>query len=82
MVTPLELDFAREAVLFIFQEKDLDTAVSAQEKLAAALKGVEQGGGGKAVNLSAMDAGGDVVVDFGKWTVDLGNGTLFGGGPT
>lgn len=48
--------------------------MAAQAKLAGALKG-----GG---NMSGMDAGGSIVVDFGRWTVDLGNGTLFGGGPT
>lgn len=32
--------------------------------------------------MGAMDAGGNIVVDFERWTVDLGNGTLFGGGPT
>lgn len=78
MVTPLELDFAREVVLFVFQEKDLNTAVAAQAKLAGALKGE----GGRGGNLSAMDAGGNIVVDFQRFTVDLGNGTLFGGGPT
>lgn len=31
-------------------------------------------------NASKTPVGGGVVVDFGRWTVDLGNGTLFGGG--
>jgi len=82
VVTPLENDFAREVVLFVFQEKDLNTAVAAQAKLALALQSAEQGQTGLGYNMSAMDAGGNIVVDFQRFTVDLGNGTLFGGGPT
>lgn len=66
-------DFARVAVLFILQEKTLNTAIAAnknlQEKLADS----------KTWNTSAVFAGEAVLVDFGKWTVDLGNGTVFGG---
>ena len=81
IVTPLDFDFARIAVLFILQEKDLNTAVSAQEKLQMALKGAEDGKSGQGYNMSGMDAGQSIVVDFTKFTVDFGNGTVFGGGP-
>ncbi|KAL8822259.1 MAG: hypothetical protein Q9191_007002 [Dirinaria sp. TL-2023a] len=80
-VTQQDLDFARTVVLFIFQEKPLDTAVTAQEKLQQALRGVEQGKTGPGYNMSAMDAGQSIVVDFEHFTVDFGNGTQFGGGP-
>lgn len=82
VVTPLDVDFARTVVLFIFQEKTLSTAVSAQEKLQQALKGEQQGKTGQGYNMSAMDAGQNIIVDFEKFTVDLGNGTLFGGAPS
>ena len=80
-VTSLDIDFAGTVVLFIFQEKNLSIAVTAQEKLQMALEGVEQGKNGQGYNMSAMDAGESIVVDFKRFTVDLGNGTLFGGGP-
>ena len=68
-------------MLFILQEKNLNTAVSAQEKLQMALKGAEDGNSGQGDNMSGMNAGQSIVVDFKRFTVDLGNGTLFGGGP-
>ena len=80
-VTRQDLDFARTVVLFIFQEKGLNTAVTAQEKLQQALRGAEQGKTGPGYNLSATDAGQSIVVDFDHFKVDFGNGTLFGGGP-
>ena len=80
-VTPQDIDFARTVVLFIFQEKNLNNAVTAQEKLLQALRGAEQGKTGPGYNMTAMDAGQSIVVDFERFTIDLGNGTLFGGGP-
>lgn len=78
-VTQQDLDFARTVVLFIFQEKDLATAVTAQEKLQQALRGAEQGKTGPGYNMTAMNAGQSIVVDFEHFKVDFGNGTLFGG---
>lgn len=71
-VTDLMLNFARVAVLFIFQETSLDTAVAAQEKLQGQLMGSTLG--------ETSVASGSVVVHFGNYSVALGNGTVFGGG--
>ena len=79
-VTPTILDFARVVILFIFQEESLSTAVNAQARLQDALEGVQAGKGG---DMGSMAAGngttGAIVVDFVTLTVDLGNGTKFGG---
>ena len=83
-VTPQMIDFARIATLFIFQEtSSLDTAVSTQEKLQAALAGGSRQGGANVVvvDLSHTDVGNGRSVDFVTFTIDLGNGTVFGGGP-
>lgn len=66
------LNFARVAVLFVFQETSLDTAVAAQEKLQGQLMGSTLG--------ETSVASGPVVVHFGNYSVALGNGTVFGGG--
>ena len=66
-----DLDFARVAVLYIFQQTKLEEAVLAQEKLQAFFVG-----GG--FNGSSLDVGGSMSVDFGKGTVNLGNGTVVG----
>ena len=70
-ISKQDLDFARVAVLYIFQETKLDEAVVAQEKLQAFFVG-----GG--FNASILDVGGSMSVDFGKGTVSLGNGTVVG----
>lgn len=58
--------------------------MNAQSRLQAALKGVQDGKTGKGYDMSTMAAGngtiGGIVVDFADLTVDLGNGTKFGGG--
>lgn len=73
-ITQQILDFARVAVLFIYQETSLTSAVLAQSSLQQALFDASS------FNASKTAVGGGVVVDFGKFTVDLGNGTLYGGG--
>ncbi|KAL8691042.1 MAG: hypothetical protein Q9218_003644 [Villophora microphyllina] len=75
------LDFARTAILFIFQERDLATAVSAQEDMQQVFMPAASSGGGGAgdFNASVRDIGGGIRVDWSKMTVDLGNGTMFGG---
>ena len=73
-ITPTVLDFARTAVLFIFQEtSSLDTTSSALSKLQATLSN------GKTFDASDTSAGGNVTVDLSALTVGFGNGTLFGG---
>ena len=58
--------------------------MNAQSRLQDALKGVQDGKTGKGYEMSTMAAGngtvGGIVVDFVDLTVDLGNGTRFGGG--
>lgn len=79
-LTPQILDFARVATLFVFQEtSSLDTAVSAQEKLQAALTSESKGSGAK--DFTHAEIGNGIIVDLEKFTVDLGNGTVFGRGP-
>ncbi|KAL8730571.1 MAG: hypothetical protein Q9181_004620 [Wetmoreana brouardii] len=81
-LTPNILDFARTAILFIFQELDLATAVSVQENLQLIFTPAVSNGKGEGegeFNATARDVGGGIKVDWGKMTVDLGNGTLFGG---
>ena len=82
-ISPTILDFARVAVLFIFQEESLETAVRAQERLQEALDGVADGRKGDGYEMSHMGAGtgerGSIVVDFVGLTIDIGNGTVFGG---
>lgn len=73
-ITQQILDFARVAVLFIFQETNLTSAVQAQENLQQALFDASS------FNASKTAVGGRMVVDFGTFTVNLGNGTLYGGG--
>ena len=73
-ITQQILDFARVAVLFVYQETNLTSAFITQNSLQQTLMDAS------GFNASKTSAGGGVVVDFGRWTVDLGNGTLFGGG--
>lgn len=68
-------DFARVAVLFIFQENSLNDAVVARDRLSEALKNA------KTYNSKPVNAGQSIQVDFGKLTLSFGNGTVFGGGP-
>ena len=73
-ITPTVLDFARTAVLFIFQEtSSLDITSAALSKLQATLSG------GNTFDSSETSAGGNVTVDLGALTVGFGNGTLYGG---
>lgn len=70
-VSKEDLDFARVAVLYIFQLTKLDEAVLAQEKLQAFFVGGNFNG-------STLNVGADRNVDFGTRTVSLGNGTVVG----
>ncbi|KAL8925587.1 MAG: hypothetical protein Q9172_002157 [Xanthocarpia lactea] len=85
-LTPNILDFARTTILFILQERDLSTAIDVQESIQtifspAVVSTSGSGGGGGEGNFdaSATDVGAGIIVDWGKLTVDLGNGTDFGG---
>ena len=73
-ITPTVLDFARTAVLFIFQEtSSLAVTSTALSKLSATLSN------GKTFDASDISAGGNVTVDLSALTVGFGNGTLYGG---
>ncbi|KAI4120523.1 MAG: hypothetical protein LQ338_006960 [Usnochroma carphineum] len=86
-LTPNVLDFARAAVLFIFQERDLATAVSAQVSMQAvfspgsssASSSSAFAGGSRNFNASVSDVGSGIHIDWGRLSVDFGNGTEFGG---
>ncbi|KAL8710231.1 MAG: hypothetical protein Q9220_005162 [cf. Caloplaca sp. 1 TL-2023] len=79
-LTPSILDFARTAILFIFQERDLATAVTAQENMQAVFSpAAAEGSGSGTFNASVRDVGSGILVDWGKLSLDLGNGTSFGG---
>ncbi|CAL8576151.1 hypothetical protein XPA_002044 [Xanthoria parietina] len=85
-LTPNILDFARATILFILQERDLTTAVDVQERIqlifspgVVSTSGSEGGGGWGNFNASAADIWAGVRIDWGTMTVDLGNGTEFGG---
>lgn len=73
------LDFARAVILFILQERDLPTAVSAQESMQAAFKPASSTSGDGSFNASAKDVGAGIQVDWGRLSVNFGNGTDFGG---
>lgn len=66
-------DFARVAVLFIFQETSLNDAVVARDRLSEALKNAQT------YKINPINAGQSIEVDFGKLTLSFGNGTVFGG---
>ncbi|MCJ1459300.1 hypothetical protein MMC28_009677 [Mycoblastus sanguinarius] len=73
-ITQQVLDFARTAVLFIFQEtSSLATATKALEKLQILLENE------KTFDASQTNAGGNITVDLSALTVGFGNGTLYGG---
>lgn len=67
-------DFARTAVLFIFQEKTLSIAYEANSRLQGILSDPARW------NKTVQVAGARILVDFENFTIDLGNGTVFGGG--
>ncbi|KAL8874013.1 MAG: hypothetical protein Q9174_000609 [Haloplaca sp. 1 TL-2023] len=75
------LDFARTAVLFILQERDLPTAVSAQQHMqmifTPAISGNEADD--DTFNASTVSVAGGIKIDWETMSVDLGNGTEFGG---
>lgn len=80
-VPPKAVDFARIIVLFILQEKSrsaqnqaLNIAVAAQERLQTVLEDANK------YNATPVSAGELIEVDFAKFTVDWGNGTIFGNG--
>lgn len=73
-ITSTVLDFARTAVLFIFQEtSSLEITTAALTKLQATLIN------GKTFDASDTSAGGNITVDLSALTVGFGNGTLYGG---
>ncbi|KAL6713586.1 hypothetical protein ACLMJK_009051 [Lecanora helva] len=73
-VTQQILDFAREAVLFIFQEtSSLPETQTALDRLRATLSS------GTTFDATQTSAGGNITVDLSALTVGFGNGTLYGG---
>jgi len=64
------LDFCRISVLYIFQLTTLNTAVIAQENIQIFLS---------AFSRSKFNVTGSIEIDFGRLTIDLGNGTTVGG---
>ncbi|CAD6585550.1 MAG: hypothetical protein ASARMPRED_002189 [Alectoria sarmentosa] len=73
-ITSTVLDFARTAVLFVFQEtSSLETTNTVLNKLQATLSN------GKTFDASDTSAGGNITVDLSALTVGFGNGTLYGG---
>lgn len=66
-------DFARTAVLFIFQEKTLSIAYEANSRLQSILSDPTRW------NKTVQVAAATILVDFDNFTIDLGNGTIFGG---
>lgn len=66
-------DFARTAVLFIFQEKTLSIAYEANSRLQSILSDPARW------NKTVQVAAAMILVDFDNFTIDLGNGTIFGG---
>ncbi|KAL8755758.1 MAG: hypothetical protein Q9199_003432 [Rusavskia elegans] len=85
-LTPNILDFARTTILFILQERNLTTAVGVQESIqtifgpaVVSTSGSEGGGGQGNFNATAADVGAGIRIDWATMTVDLGNGTNFGG---
>ena len=73
-ITQPVLDFARTAILFIFQESSsLAAAQLALNRLQATLSG------GKSFDASQTNVGGNITIDLSAMTVGFGNGTLYGG---
>ncbi|KAL8657854.1 MAG: hypothetical protein Q9226_001515 [Calogaya cf. arnoldii] len=85
-LTPNILDFARTTILFILQERDLTAAIDVQESIqiifspaVVSTSGSKGDGGEGNFNASATVVGAGIWIDWGTMTVDLGNGTDFGG---
>ncbi|KAL8892439.1 MAG: hypothetical protein Q9192_005615 [Flavoplaca navasiana] len=85
-LTPNILDFARTVILFVFQERDLTTAVDVQESIqtifspaVVSTSGSEGAGGEGNFNASVANVGAGIRIDWQTLTVDMGNGTTFGG---
>ena len=68
------LDFARVAVLFVFQEKTLNVAIAANKRLQTVLADPKTWNSTTVVSIDT------ILVDFSKWIVDLGNGSIYGPG--
>ncbi|KAG8534282.1 uncharacterized protein KY384_001126 [Bacidia gigantensis] len=79
-ITPLILDFARTAVLFVLQETgDLGQATTAMTKINVLLGG-DDPPANSTVETGQQSLGSQgLTVDLGALTVGFGNGTLFGG---
>lgn len=73
-VTQGVLDFSRTAVLFVFQEtSSLDQAMAAANKLQMTL------GDGDTFDASQTSVGMNITINLSAFTVEFGNGTLYGG---
>ncbi|KAI5207004.1 hypothetical protein E4T39_02208 [Aureobasidium subglaciale] len=73
------LDFARVAVLLVFQESgQLNNAITAQENLQSYFTSGTTSTG-QAINASSIDLGANISADFSKRSVTLSNGTVIGG---
>lgn len=73
-ITQQILDFARTAVLFVFQEtSSLTQTQTALDRLQAILSS------GSTFDPTQTNAGGNITVDLSALTVGFGNGTFYGG---
>ncbi len=77
------LDFCRVAVLFVLQEKGLDSAQNAQSNLQIFLTKVSQARGSREQGVSEKEAAnvtlsGDLTADLVDFRLDLGDGKLLG----
>jgi hypothetical protein len=73
------LDFARIAVLFVFQQSgQLNNAIAAQENLQNYFTSGTTSTG-QQIDVSSIDLGADISANLEKHTVTLANGTVIGG---
>ena len=73
------LDFARIAVLFVFQESgQLNNAITAQENLQSYFTSGTTSTG-QQIDVSSIDLGADIKANLEKHSVTLANGTVIGG---
>lgn len=71
-ITSNVLDFARSMILFIMQERDLDTAKSALDKVQMIF------GSGSTYDPTQKSITGNITVNWNTFSVNLGNGTNYG----
>jgi hypothetical protein len=77
-VSPQVLDFARVGVLYVLQEEDVDSAVTAQTSLQRFFTNVGRGlsDAGVLEDASNLNIGDDNTIDLVDFTINLGNGPV------